>query len=277
MSIFLPVKKFFMNKEIKKPVFIIGCGRSGTTILGKTLSYHNSIIYLNEPRDIWFSCYPETDIWTDKAEEKNGKLIMTEDDVSERKSKKLKFLLYKKTQETNKSILVEKLPVNSFRLYFLAHIFPDARFIYILRSGIDVALSIENLSNNGHWFASHQYKWSLLYEYAESMQETSGIAKYCNTYYEKGLLEWRLSLESFLSFKEKKKESVMVCEVRYEDFSRNPIHIMDNIFYFLGLDKDSSVDLFIKNNIKSCAVKSADKNLSDKERMIVGDKNLIFL
>ena len=45
------------------PVFIIGCGRSGTTILGNTLSNHPKIKYLNERRDLWHKAYPEFNIW----------------------------------------------------------------------------------------------------------------------------------------------------------------------------------------------------------------------
>ena len=33
----------------QNPVFIIGCGRSGTTILGRTLAEHPRVKYLNEP------------------------------------------------------------------------------------------------------------------------------------------------------------------------------------------------------------------------------------
>ncbi|WP_417860784.1 hypothetical protein [Winogradskyella sediminis] len=46
--------KFITLKKEKtlEPVFLIGCGRSGTTILGTTLGKHQSITYLNERRDL---------------------------------------------------------------------------------------------------------------------------------------------------------------------------------------------------------------------------------
>ena len=44
---------FKKNRTEFSPVFIIGCGRSGTTILGDTLSKHPKIEYLNERRDLW--------------------------------------------------------------------------------------------------------------------------------------------------------------------------------------------------------------------------------
>ena len=67
--------------RISRPVFIIGCGRSGTTILGETLSRHSKVTYLNERRDLWFSAYPETDIWTGKATARNGMLILTSENA----------------------------------------------------------------------------------------------------------------------------------------------------------------------------------------------------
>ena len=51
------------NKYSFHPVFIIGCGRSGTTILGETLSSHPKIKYLNERRTLWHRAYPEFNIW----------------------------------------------------------------------------------------------------------------------------------------------------------------------------------------------------------------------
>ena len=40
-------------------------------------------------------------------------------------------------------ILLEKLPINSFRLRFLKESFPEARYIYLTRNGLEVSKSIE--------------------------------------------------------------------------------------------------------------------------------------
>ena len=49
-------------KSIEKPIFILGTGRSGTTILGIVLSMHREVGYLNEPKAIWHVIYPHEDI-----------------------------------------------------------------------------------------------------------------------------------------------------------------------------------------------------------------------
>lgn len=144
---------------VTRPIFIIGCGRSGTTILGRALSKHKNITYLNEPHHLWFSAYPETDFWTPKAHSRGGKLLLTKADFSHRKSKKLSRLFKFETFIQRGPVLVEKLPINNFRLEFIRCIFPDARFIHIYRNGLEVARSIEKLSNRGEWFGANAYKW----------------------------------------------------------------------------------------------------------------------
>jgi len=44
---------FFTKKHQGKVIFIIGCGRSGTTILGRIFEKHPRAIYFFEPWDMW--------------------------------------------------------------------------------------------------------------------------------------------------------------------------------------------------------------------------------
>src|ERR1700759_3667355 len=111
------------------PVFIIGCGRAGTTILGNSLSKHKSIRYLNERRDLWHRAYPELDIWSGKY--KHPLLVATEKNVDSSKTKKLRRLFFREQVAANAEVLLEKLPINNFRLRFLNVCFPDAKYIYL--------------------------------------------------------------------------------------------------------------------------------------------------
>lgn len=51
------------------PGFIIGCGRSGTTILGTILEQHPSICYLLEPYHLWAAIDPRTDAMPNRGVE----------------------------------------------------------------------------------------------------------------------------------------------------------------------------------------------------------------
>ena len=55
-------KKLPQMRKVVKPIFIIGSGRSGSTILGTLLSMHRDIGFLNEPKAIWHTLYPYEDV-----------------------------------------------------------------------------------------------------------------------------------------------------------------------------------------------------------------------
>ena len=52
-----------MESELGRPapIFIIGCGRSGTTLLGKMFDAHPAVRYLYEPYHLWAAIEPATD------------------------------------------------------------------------------------------------------------------------------------------------------------------------------------------------------------------------
>jgi hypothetical protein len=256
------------NYQIEKIVFILGCGRSGTTILGRSLSCHPKITYLHEPRHLWSACYPETDIWSHMAIGRKGKLVLTAEDVREKDSHHLSKLFLNEAIKTGKPILVEKLPINNFRLRFIYSIFPEANFIHILRNGIEVAKSIEKRVPLG-WFGYNNYKWNLLVDHARSQSHTFEIVDVCTNDYERGLLEWRLSLEAIYSFVPTiPKESFL--EITYDDFVDNPLEVMQKILNFIDLNDSNEVDKFLIKNIQRRSKKVAPNEYSDKDKIIGG-------
>ena len=55
-------KRLPQFRQVKQPVFILGTGRSGTTILGLILSLHRDVGFLNEPKALWHSVNPADDL-----------------------------------------------------------------------------------------------------------------------------------------------------------------------------------------------------------------------
>src|SRR6185436_2775660 len=49
-------------KKVESPIFIIGTGRSGSTLLGMLLSMHKRIGFLNEPKALWHFAYNKEDV-----------------------------------------------------------------------------------------------------------------------------------------------------------------------------------------------------------------------
>lgn len=236
---------------LSDPVFIIGCGRSGTTILGSSLSKHSKIKYLNEPRKIWFSAFPEADIWSKSAGSRGGKLWLDKNDYRKKKSLRLGRMFKFMLTTSKKEILVEKLPANNFRLELINEIFPDARFIHIYRNGLDVAKSINayNEGNRGNWFGRGSYKWKMLVEYAKKNPETKSLPDICKNHYDKGLLEWRLSTEAAVSFLIKLPNHKYT-EINYDYFIEKPDKVISGLMDFLEVKNEKKVTDFVSQKVQ---------------------------
>lgn len=254
---------------VKSPVFILGCGRSGTTILGNTLWHHEQLLYLNEPRRIWFND-PKTDIWGSDAASSNGQLRLIADDNIPTLTDKIRLDFSTELKLNKQHQLVEKLPINSFRIPYLKSIFPDARFIHMIRNGVEVSRSIATLyAKTGQWFGKDGYKWNLLAEYAASRQEENLVKLCADNSVLKGALEWYLSVSTIgQDLKHLPDESYI--EVRYEDLLSDPLDVCQSLETFIGLDYSEQMHEFAKTKIRRKTPKPGNHDMSDEMMQIAG-------
>jgi hypothetical protein len=253
---------------VDRPVFVIGCGRSGTTVMGEMLSRHPALAYLFEPRDIW-SYEPRTDIWSKRAEQLGGRLQLGADDVRPETTAKIAKAFGAELWLQRGTILVEKLPINSFRVAFIHAMFPDARFIYMLRHGLEVARSIAKLAPRGLWFGHNDYKWRLLSDLARKSGDAR-LVELCTSDELRGLLEWRLSLLAARSALERLPRGRWI-EIRYEDLVDDPLAMCRQLEAFLGLPPSDTMRRFASEELgrRSHAARMGD--LSPEAREIAGD------
>ena len=138
-------KRLPQLKSVRQPVFIVGTGRSGTTILGTILSMHRDVAFLNEPKALWHSVIAADDLIgsysTGRARYRLGAEIVT--DRIRTQAHKL-YGAYLACSLSRR--IVDKYPEMIFRVPFLKSIFPDAKFIFLTRHGWDTCHSIENWS-----------------------------------------------------------------------------------------------------------------------------------
>jgi hypothetical protein len=115
-----------------KVAFIIGSPRSGTTILENTLSCHPEIAEWYEPYYLWGKYFSskEDSVWMEtKLNERTKRAIHREFRIFSKKAKK--------------PIVIDKSPGHAFNIKVIKNIFPEAKWIHILRDGRDVTLSIK--------------------------------------------------------------------------------------------------------------------------------------
>lgn len=112
---------------IRRPVFIVGADRSGTTFLGDTLAVLPELSYQHEPAVI-----------------KAAGRYVYEGRWGFRRSRAFFRLVYRwllRIHLDGDLRFAEKTPGNAFIVPFLARAFPDASFVHILRDGRDAARS----------------------------------------------------------------------------------------------------------------------------------------
>lgn len=230
-----PIYSFLPVQGISRPVFLIGCGRSGKSTLAKRLVGHREIVYLNEPRHLWAAAFPQSDIWSAKALQRAGKLVLDENDFEPSKARRLARLFRFETRVRPGATLVEELAINNFRLKFIKRSFPDARFIHIYRDGLEVAELIEEKANTGRWFGVGNYKWNQLVDYAARTETTSRLPALCKSLRDKGLLEWRLGTEAVVSFLSTMPREAYL-EINSNTLIRDPSSVVATVCRFLEIE-----------------------------------------
>ncbi len=112
-------------------LFIVGSPRSGTTITGKILDSHPGISTWFVPYFMWERYF------RDRQDD-----ILTESDAQPEIIKYIRrsFLFFK--QRTGAKYVVDQSPRNSLRIPFIRAVFPEAKFIHVIRDPGDAVLSI---------------------------------------------------------------------------------------------------------------------------------------
>lgn len=222
--------------------FIAGCGRSGTTMLGRLLSLHPEVSYLNEPRHFWIAVSHRTDIWgyTKTGRQPVGSQLITSVEKGEAE---LLNALFNSRLDAQHKMVIEKTPENVFRLPWLHALAPDAKLIHIVRNGPDVVRSIlveaafdipYGLRDMNNWYGQRDRKRGLLAETAKKMGVSDADIATCVTDSDWAALEWICSLRAYRDGYHHFAVSGFH-HLRYEDLLADPLGTFSELIRFLGL------------------------------------------
>lgn len=238
-------------RSVEKPIFIIGIGRSGTTILGMVLSMHRDVGYLNEPKAIWHLIHPKEDVIGSYTQDE-GLYRLTSEDSNKYMCHQASQIFGAYLSSTASKRLVDKYPELIFRVDFVKALFPDAHFILLIRNGWDTCQSIATWSNrhgvynNGEshdWWGINNRKWELLAEqlvYTDvELQEVSEEISNFDQHLDKAVVEWVVTMREGLRLLESGSDRIYT--VRFEELTSNPDDVLTKLSDFCGLHLDTTL------------------------------------
>lgn len=121
-----------MSDELKPPIILFGNFRSGTTMLQRIIASHPAVVPLYEPVGIWL--YADPGRVHDEFDEA---------DASDRVKRYIRKWFLKFQRENGNRVIVEKTPHNILKISYVRAVFPEARFIYIVRNPLSFVSSVE--------------------------------------------------------------------------------------------------------------------------------------
>lgn len=118
--------------ELKPPVILLGNVRSGTTMMARFFALHPELTVWIEPRTVWRYADPGRPHARFDAADATPRVI---------RYIRKRFLDYQRRHGGRR--IVEKNPTNTPRILYVHKIFPEAKFIYLVRHPLAVVSSAE--------------------------------------------------------------------------------------------------------------------------------------
>lgn len=216
-----------------KRVFLVGCPRSGTTLLQSLVAAHSKI-----------ASFPETHVFENLVKIRKKWLFLRIMGLSNSKSREKLFEFFKlinyrpsvkllkirtlisrqvgltflqaldeKTVALGKNIWLEKTPGNLKCIDYIQDLAKDVKFIHIVRSGSDVVAS--------------QFEASL--KYPKEWRHRNTI--------EKCVKSWNSDITISMSYRDEKNHMI----VRYENLIEDTEGVMRNVFSFIGVEFEEEI------------------------------------
>lgn len=230
------------QRTVEQPVFIVGMGRSGTTLLGQVLAAHPWVGFLNEPKAMWHNIRPDEDIIGSYAPLGKGRLRLDADDAEPAVVQRAHAVFSWYLRMSRSRRVIDKYPELLFRTDFVRAIFPDARFLIAVRSPDRVLSSVASWSDSHErdgvdWWGVQGRKWDAIWrEAVEARAGNSDIAALDlgdeTDDYVRAAVEWLVTARAGLELARRDPLSMVV---RYEDLALNPRATVARILEFCDL------------------------------------------
>jgi Sulfotransferase family len=198
------------------PAFLLACAGSGASVLAGVLDSHPAIRVLEDPGGPWSSLPPGP----------GGSDRLTAEHATPELTESLRRWA---VEQTEGSMPLLSDPRNSLRVPFLRTVFPEAKFVHLVRDGRDVARALMVDLGGDDWAALKPPRWRELRD---------GAAGYLRC-----ALAWREIVETTLADLGELSHAL----VRFEDVMESPDEAAERVSAALGLsDPEWSREAFAR-------------------------------
>lgn len=259
--------------NIEKPIFIIGSGRSGTTILCNLLALHGDLYWFSNLTDRYprlpalalfhrvldapllgraarkriirsskFSLRPteaETIYHIYCDFEKHRKMMAG--DLQPASEKRFKRIVEGHHRATGRRRFLTKQTANTYRLPLIHQMFPDAYYIHLIRDGRAVALSLHRV----RWWNKIDLWWTELTPAAWEEKGREPI--------ELCALHWKHNVEEILNHRDLFEDRYL--EITYEALVDDTRSTLRKIVAFCELSSDSQFESMIPESLPNMNTK----------------------
>ncbi|HEQ60198.1 MAG TPA: sulfotransferase [Firmicutes bacterium] len=276
--------------NVEKPIFIIGVGRSGSTAFQKVLSLHPELAWLSALSNRLPSAPSLNRLLMHAIDSSLLEKVLTRcfwpseciffwdyawpgfntpcrdllaEDVSPKVAERIRTLLSQPLTRRRKRLMVK---ITGWpRVGFLKEIFPDARFIHIVRDGRAVVNSMLNVNWWWGWRGPDNWRWGPL-----SPAQQEQWKRYGKSFVALAAIEYNILLEAM----EQAKRGVApenFLELRYEDLCAEPIPRLQEVVEFCGLRWSGRFERSVLRYPLRNTNYKWQKELSEHQRQILHD------
>lgn len=258
--------------ELKKPIFIVGVGRSGSTVFHEMFCWHPQAAWISKfcdlfPDQLWLNQTLLSSLDTPIVGSAIKKFAIEKriikpseaynfwesnctgfsrpcrdlfsEDVTNKKKARIKKVLSKVPTSKRSRLLVK---ITGWpRLGFLHEIFEDAKFIHIVRDGKAVVNSMVEVDFWEGWQGPQAWRWGELTPAQEAQWN-----EYNKSFVALAGIEMNILMEAMEEAK-KKISSESFMEIKYEDLCVKPKDIFKDVIEFCQLDWTPQFEHKIEN------------------------------